>query len=297
MLGGIKKALFGSGGEGDASAALEAIRNVPLPVLKEYYPELYKQVVQMNPELETAVTLGPSAMEGVSTDPALKQAQLKALQKLQGISDAGGMDAQFMADQARLETDVNTNLQAQQGAIMQNLATRGMSGGGNELVARQMAAQQAANRQAQSGMDLKAQAERRALEALMQSGQLAGNMQSQDFGQQSSIAQAKDAINKFNVQNQQQIIGNNVGMKNNAQLMNANNAQNVANQNTGLKNQQQLHNNGLSQQNFNNQMAKATGVANQYSNIADRKDKERAGDMALVGNLIGAGANAYAGSK
>lgn len=294
---GLLSSLFGSGGASDNQAALDAVKNVPLPVLKEYYPELYKQVVQMNPELETAVTLGPSSMEGVSTDPALKQAQLKALQKLQGISDAGGMDAQFLADQARLETDVNANLQAQQGAIMQNLATRGMSGGGNELVARQMAVQQAANRQAQAGMDLKAQAERRALEALMGSGQMAGQMQAQDFGQQSQIAQAKDAIDRFNAQNQQQIIGNNTNIKNNAQLFNANNAQNIANQNVGTRNDAQLRNNNLSQQNFNNQMAKATGVANQHSNMANAKDRERQGEMQLIGGLVGAGANAYGGSK
>ena len=294
---GLLSSLFGSGGADDSQAALDAVRNVPLPVLKEYYPELYKQVVQMNPELESAVTLGPSVMEGVSTDPALKQAQLKALQKLQGIADADGMDAQFLADSARLENDVNTNLQGQQGAIMQNLATRGMSGGGNELVARQMAAQQAANRHSQSALDLKAQAERRALEALMNSGQMAGNMQAQDFNQQSQIAQAKDAIGRFNAQNQQQVISNNTGIKNNAQLFNANNAQQTANQNTNLRNQQQLHNNELAQRNFNNQMSKATGVANQYGNMADRKDRERQGDMQLIGGLVSAGAGAYGAGR
>lgn len=294
---GLLSSLFGEGGASDNQAALDAVKNIPLPVLKEYYPDLYKQVVSLNPELETAVTLGPSAMEGVSTDPALKQAQLKALQKLQGISDAGGMDAQFLADNARLETDVNTNLQAQQGAIMQNLATRGMSGGGNELVARQMAVQQAANRQAQAGMDLKAQAERRALEALMGSGQMAGQMQAQDFGQQSHVAQAKDAIDRFNVQNQQQVISNNANIKNNAQLFNANNAQNTANQNTNLRNQQQLHNNDLAQRNFNNQITKANGVANQYNNIAAGKYAEREGERQLIGGLISTGASSWAASR
>lgn len=294
---GILDPIFGSGGSDDNQAALEAVKNVPLPVLKEYYPELYQQVVSMNPELETAVTLGPSAMEGISTDPALRQAQMKALSKLQEVGDAGGRDAQFLADAARIENDVNTNLQGQQGAIMQNLATRGMSGGGSELVARQMAAQQAANRQAQSSLDLNAQAQQRALQALMQSGQLGGQMQAQDFSQQAQRAGAQDAISRFNAQNQQQVISNNVNAKNNAQQWNATTAQNTANQNTGLRNDSQQYNLGLDQQRFNNEMARATGVANQYNNIAASKDRDRAGDQALVGNIIGAGATAYAGRK
>lgn len=294
---GLLSSLFGEGGASDNSAALEAVRNVPLPVLKEYYPELYKQVVSLNPEMETAVDLGPSAMAGISTDPAMRQVQLNALSKLQEVGNAGGRDAQFLAEQSRLETDINTNLKGQQDAIMQNLATRGMAGGGSELVARQMAAQGAANQQAQMAMEAKAQAQQRALQALMQSGQLGGQMQAQDFAQQSAKAQAQDAIAKFNAANQQQVISNNVGARNNAQQWNATQAQNTANQNVGLGNEAKQYNLNLDQRRFDNEMSKATGVANQYNNVANSKNQERAGEMQLVGNIIGAGATAYAGKK
>lgn len=294
---GLLTSLFGEGGASDNNAALEAVKNVPLPVLKEYYPELYKQVVSLNPEMETAVNLGPSAMAGISTDPAMRQAQLNALSKLQEVGNAGGRDAQFLADQSRLENDINTNLKGQQDAIMQNLATRGMAGGGSELVARQMAAQGASNQQAQMAMEAKAQAQQRALQALMQSGQLGGQMQAQDFAQQSAKAQAQDAIAKFNAANQQQVISNNVGAKNNAQQWNATQAQNIANQNVGLGNEAKQYNLNLDQRRFDNEMSKATGVANQYNNIANSKNQERQGEMQLVGNIIGAGASAYAGGK
>lgn len=294
---GLMSQLFGEGGASDNRAALEAVQGVPLPILKEYYPELYKQVVSLNPELETAVNLGPSEMAGVATDPSLRAAQMKALSKLQEVGDAGGRDAQFMADQNRLETDINTATQGQQGAIMQDLATRGMAGGGSELVARNMAAQQGANRKAQMAMDANAQAQQRALQAIMQGGQLGGQMQQQDFSQQSAKAQAADAINKFNTQNQQQVISNNVNAGNNAQQWNATSAQNTANQNVGLGNEAKQYNLNLAQQDYNNRMAKATGVANQYGNMAASKDKERAGDMQLVGGAISAGATAYGGGK
>lgn len=184
-IGGVAGYLMGSDEDGSKyqEDLLRQAQNIPLPILKEYYPELYKSVVQINPELETAVNLGPSEMQGISTDPALKQAQMNALMKLQGIGEAGERDAQFMADASRLENDVNTNLQGQTGAISQNLAARGMSGGGSELVAKNIAAQGAANRQGQMAMDLNAQAQQRALQALMQSGQLGGQMDAQSFQQ------------------------------------------------------------------------------------------------------------------
>lgn len=299
VIGGAAGYLMGS--DDKSNSYLEdmwkQVQQIPLPVLKEMYPEVYQQVVQMNPELETAVSMGPSAMEGISTDPSLKAAQMKALQKLQGISDAGGRDAQFMADQARLESENNANVQAQQGAIMQNLAARGMSGGGNELVARQMAAQQGANRQAQSSMDLKAQAERRALDALMASGNMAGNMDAQSFNQQSQVAQAKDAINKFNTQNQQQVIHNNTTTRNTAQQMNAQNAQSVANANTQVRNDAQKYNLGLSQQQYNNQLAKYGLINNATNALADSERKKADKQDQFLGGAFSSAASAFGGSK
>ena len=268
---------------------------MPLPVLKEYYPELYQQVAQLNPELETAVNLGPSEMAGIATDPALRQAQLNALAKLQEVGAAGGRDAQFLAEQSQLESDINRNLRGQQEAIMQNLAARGSAGGGQELVARQMSAQDAANRQAQMAMDAKAQAQQRALQALMQSGQLGGQMQAQDFGQAAQKAQAADAIARFNAANQQDVMSRNIGAKNQAQQYNVGTAQNIANQNVGTKNQAQQYNLNLPQQQFQNQMTKSGALSNVYGNRGQRSDLERQREMQLVGGLIETGAKAFGG--
>ena len=296
LISGIMGFLDG-GAAGNARDIQEQMlaeaRNIPLPILKEYYPELYKQVVTLNPEMETAVTLGPSEMQGISTDPALRQAQMNALMKLQGIGEAGGRDAQFMSDAARLENDVNTNLQGQQGAISQNMAARGMSGGGSELVAKQIAAQQAANRQAQMGMDLKAQAERRALDAIIQGGQLGGQMQNQDFNQQAQKAQAADAINRFNTQNRQQVLSNNVASKNRAQEYNANNAQDVSNKNVGLNNQAQQYNQNLSQQQFDNEMKKRGLITGAQQGLANSYMNESQGNKQFMGGLIATGAKAF----
>ncbi len=294
---GLLSGIFGSGGSGDTAKALETIQNVPLPVLKEYYPELYQQVVSLNPEMESAVNLGPSEMQGIATDPSLRAAQMKALNKLQGIGDAGGMDSQFLADQSRLESDINTNTRGREEAIMQNLDTRGMAGGMSELVARNQAVQSGANTQAQMAMDKKAQADQRALQALISGGQMGGQMQAQDFSQAAQKAQAADSISKFNAANQQQVIGNNAATKNNAQQWNATNAQNTANSNTGLSNQSTQYNLDIAQRKYDNEMKKAQGVAGAYGNSAASKDAARNGEMQLVGGLIGAGAAAYGAKK
>ena len=295
IIGDILDTVSG-GGYGQAQDINEQMlrdaKNIPLPILKEYYPELYQVVASMNPELETAESLGPSKMEGIATDPALRAAQMNALNKLTSIGDAGGRDAQFLADQARLESDVNTNLQGQQGAIQQNLASRGMSGGMSEMVAKNINAQQAANRQAQMGMDAKAQAEQRALSAIMQGGQLGGQMQAQDFGQKAQQAQAADMINKFNAQNRQDVQSRNVGAKNQAQQYNVGNQQGIADKNVGQKNNAQQYNLNLAQQQYDNEMKKRGLVAGAQKGLADSYQGESDRNIGFFGNLVSGGMKA-----
>lgn len=291
----IYSSVFGSGGDSEANQALQLMQNVPLPILKELQPELYKQVISMNPELETAVTLGPSASEGITLDPVYQKAQMNALNSLMDITANDGRDARFVADAQRLQNDINSNLKGNSDAITQNMAARGMSGGMSEMVNKQISAQQGANRQSQLEADLNAQAQERALSALMNQGQLAGNMQNSDFNRQLNVANNKDAISRFNTQNQQQVMNNNVNAKNNAQQFNAQNTQNIANSNVDARNDAMNWNtNGMAQQNFSNQMSKAGAVANGYNNIANRKDKDRDAAAAFTGNLISAGSSAYA---
>lgn len=294
-IGGVGGYLLGSDDESGKQyeQLMQQAQSIPLPMLQKYYPELYKQVVQLNPEMETAQTLGPSAMEGISTDPRLKEAQMNALLSLQGIGANKGMDAQAQANMARLQSDVNQNLQGQTGAIQQNLATRGMSGGMSELVARNLAAQGGANRQAQMGMDEKAQAEQRALSAIAQSGQLGGQMQSNQFNQAAQQAQARDLINKFNLTNTQGINSQNVQARNQAQAANAQGAQNIANLNVGGSNEAQKYNINLPQQQYANQLSKYGLQAQAGQGLAQSQSAAAQQQNQFLGNAMQSGAYAY----
>lgn len=298
LFGDIYDGIFGNGGDDEAKKALEQYQNIPLPILKEMHPELYKQVVSMNPELETAVTLGPSASEGITLDPKYQQAQMDALNSLMDITANDGRDARFQADSAKALNNINANLKGNQDAITQNMAMRGTSGGMTELVQKNMSAQNAANLQSQQELDLNAQAQERALAAMMNQGQLAGQMQSNDFNQQINKSDRQDAISKFNTQNQQQVMNNNINARNNAQQINNENQQNISNANIDKSNDaMNWNNNGMNQQNYSNQLNKSGMVADQYGNLSARKDKKRDASAAFAGNLISSGASAYAGGK
>lgn len=279
------------GGKDDESQnlyeqALKAAQNIPLPVLKEQHPEMYAELAKYNPEMDQAINLGPSAMEGIALDPQMRQAQMQALSKLQNITANDGQDAQSMADNARLQNDINSQLQGNTGAIQQNMATRGLSGGMSELVAKQMAAQQGANRQAQMGMDINAQAQQRALAALSQQGQLGGQISQQDFSQQSAKAQAADAISQFNARNSQAIQSSNVGARNAAQASNLQNAQNIHNQNVDVKNRAaEWNTNGMAQANFGNQMQRV-GMGNQaLGNMASNSARQAQSQDQFIGGV------------
>lgn len=298
VAGGVGGYLLGKDDESGnyTNQMLQAAQSIPLPILKEYYPELYKQVASLNPEMETGVSMGPSAMAGISTDPAERQAQMGALAKLQSIGNAGGRDAQFMADQSQLESDVNAQEAGHEGAIQQSLAAKGLNGGMSELVQRNLSAQGAANREAQMGMDAKAQAQQRALSALSQSGTLAGQMQAQDFGQASAKAQAADAINKFNTQNTQSVQNANVQAKNQAAAVNMDAAQNAADKSTATSNAAQQYNLGLNQQQYQNQMQKVGMGNSALQTAADNSQRAAASQDQFVGGLATAAAT-YAASQ
>lgn len=283
---------FGSESTNTMEKALRDAQNIPLPVLKEYYPDLYEVVSQMNPQLESAVTLGPSKMQGIATDPSLRNAQMSALDKLMQMG-SGEMSMQDKANLANIQNEVNTNLRGQQGAIMQNMAARGLSGGGSELVARQMAAQDAANRQAQMAMDAKAQAESRALNALIQGGQLGGQMQAQDFSQAAQKAQAADLINKFNAQNKQDVMSRNVASQNQAGLYNTQQQNLNAANNTELRNQAKQYNLGLTQQQYENELRKKGLVQDAWHGLGQAEANKEQGNRQFVGDLFSVGAKAW----
>lgn len=178
LLGGVAGGLFGG-----SSKRKQADKQRELAL---------QDLLNSNPEMEA------SAFDGISTDPVLRQAQLDALKGLQAEGNAGGLTIQ-----SRAALNEANALQAQRErgsreAILQNMAQRGMSGSGTELAAALQNQQASADRSAATGTQAAADARQRALQAMSASGQMAGSVRGQDFGEASTKAAAKDARARFN---------------------------------------------------------------------------------------------------
>ncbi len=286
-----------------------------------------------DPRLASLTSLGDSAYSGIETDPRLKQNQDNALSSLDEIIQGGGMNAQDKANIARMQSEVGQADRGRREAIQQNMGARGMGGSGMELLSQLQSSQAATDRASQSGLDIAGLAQSRALDAIAQSGNLSGAMRDQDFGEQSKVAQAKDAIAQFNAANAnsnslananisnqnslnrangmltagQSNVGNqmqanqfNANTMNDASRFSKGNAQGVANLNTEGANKTQSLRDALPQQNFANQMQVAAGKSGAAQGGVNYYDQQANRQIAKDSNYLDAlikGGSAYAGSK
>ena len=272
-------------------------------------PEIEKQKIQLEnagivgeyrPEVEQALNLSPTEMENISIDEAIKRQQMDSLSGLGEIAE-GGLTEGDKAAARDIQREVNQNAEARRKAILQNMAQRGVLGSGMELAAQLDSAQDAADQQSRASDALQQQAQARALAALQQSGAMAGQIRGQEFSEQADIAKAKDAINQWNVANQQSINSRNVQAQNQAQAANLAARQAQEDQRAALANQQQMYNKQLLQQQYQNELQRASGLAGQYQaqgQLAQQAGAAQAqmigGIGSAIGNMAGTIGAAYA---
>jgi len=152
--------------------------------------------------------LGASAMGDITTDPRYAEYEMSALRDLEDQSK-NGFTAADRADMARVESDVNRQNRGRQGAIMQNMQARGMSGSGMDLVAQMQSAQDANEMASLKALEQEGMMQNRKQSATAQLGNQATRLQGRDFDQASMKAQAADQIARFNSQNTNSAMQNN----------------------------------------------------------------------------------------
>lgn len=288
---------FTGGSQGAANQsyqdAIDTMGSVNLPDIDAMKVNLEKYVEQgvITPEMANTILQEQTAMAGVSTDPRLKNAQMAALGSLQDVANQKGMTVADKAAVNQITSEENANERGQREAILQNAQQRGVGGSGLELASQLANQQGSATRASQRGFDVAANAQQRALEAMVQAGNMGGNIRNQDFSEQSAIAQAKDAISRFNAANQNTTQAANVAAKNQAQYANLTNKQNTANANVDLSNKQQVYNKSLAQQQFENEMAKKKAIAGIYTGQAGNYQTDANRTAGLAGGLLSGAAN------
>lgn len=205
-----------------------------------------------------AEQLGPSAIQGIQEDPRLKAAQLSALEEVSGLAQTG-LGAEDRAAFNQLRRQASGMAQAQKATTLQQMQERGMGDSGASLIAQLQSGQAAADTAAQQGDRLAAEAAAARRQALGQQASMASQMSQQQLSLAGQKASAADAIAQFNAQNRQGVSAQNLASR-----------QSIANQRAANRNQQEMYNKGLIQQQFQNEMAKASGVVGQQSNLAQQ---------------------------
>lgn len=231
--------------------------------------ELQRQGIY-TPELQQEIDVAESEMGKITEDQSLRDAQKQALAMMQQRAQVG-LGAEDRAALNEVRRQVQADAEAKRQQIMQTMAARGQAGGGADLMAQLQASQGAADQAAAGSDTIMAQAQQRALEALARSGQMAGDVRSQDFNVASARAQALDERNRFLAQNAVARQAANVQALNQAQQLN-------------LAEQQRLH-----EANIAARRAEAERQVAEQGNLFDRKfDLASAKSSAQLGQAAAA---------
>lgn len=302
IIGGAIGNAQSSGDRADArrqqELALQELMRLNSPEISsmELNLDQYGSAGDLNATLAGLAQQGNTGMSGIQTDPRLQQAQMDVLNRLQSINESGGMDDIMKAQMFDSRNNAAAEAASQNAAIREEMARRGQSGGGLEMLNRQMANDSALNRMAATDMQSNAQAQQRALDALMAQGNMAGNMDQAQYSRQADAAKAQDLINQFNTSNRNQNNQFNAGVQNQSNQFNLTNRQNLINANTDLKNKQQQYNKELIQQDFNNKKDIAglkSGAYNQGAKNAQDRANQTAQMWAGIGSGIGKGLSGF----
>lgn len=273
-------------------------------------PDLSKQLIveelqrqgQYTPELEETIDVVESEYNQIKEDPSLQKAQLQALGGLQERAKVG-LSAEDRAGLNQVRQEVQRDAEGKRQQILQQMQARGMGGSGAELIAQLQAGQSGAELASQQSDNLMAQAQQRALQALGQSGQMAGDMQQAKFGREADVARALDERNRFLAENTIARQQRNVGSLNQAQAANLAEQQrlheaNITNRRAEAERQVAAkgnqYNQGLSY--AQGKAGQAMNMANFYGQQAQQKADAQVAMGKGVGGLADAGVGAAFGS-
>lgn len=279
-----------SGAMDSMAAAQAAINAIKVPEVEEQKVKLEQMVLEgkLTPDEANTYLQEATGLKEISIDPKLKSAQMGALSSLQEIGDSGGLRMSDKARLAEVSAEIGAQERGSREAILSSAKQRGLGGSGLELASQLQNQQGAASRRSQEGMNTAARAEDRALQALLQGGEMAGSLRGQDFEEQSRVQQAQDQINSFNTANKQQVQNVNVDRRNMAKGYNLDNTQRISDSNVGIRNTQETTNKGLTQQKFNNELSKAQASANVAAQMSSMQEAGAARKDQFGGSIIGA---------
>lgn len=258
LLGNLLGGAVNIGTNIDAHNKAQAERDRALGILKD----LYGQWGDLStPELkELAARLqGPTELGNIREDPRLREMQFQALNELSDIVGAGGAmtPEDYLAYNKARQNAASMDL-ALRGAAESQASQRGLGATG-ALVGDLLSNQAATNRMSNEGLQAASDARERYLKALDELGSQSSTVRGQEYGIAANAANAQDSINRFN---------------------------------ESQKWMADTYGNQMKQQDFQNQMARLSGLGGAGSALANNymtrgNNEQRWG--AQLGGMLGAG--------
>lgn len=271
--------------------ALAAYQNAAVPTTtSEQVNELPMETVQgtVNPNAIQVASQAPSAYNDIALDPATRAAQMDALSQYTNIANSGGLDANAKLALQQAIDATNAQSQGAQGAIMRSAQAQGQGGGDFALTQRAIAAQGASNTGATEGLQTAAMAEANREAALNQMANIGSGINASDYGQAATKAAAQNTINATNQTATNAANTGNVANQLQSGEFNVGTAQNVNAANTAAGQNKAYYNASLPQQQFNNELAKAGGIAGVSGAQANAAQTATGQSNAMTGALLGA---------
>lgn len=273
--------------EAALEAYQQALRNQQIATIEDRLYDIYdlEQAGLLTPEQEQALAMGDTELKTVQVDPEMRQIQMDALEQFRRRSQ-GEISPEMLQNINAIRQDAANQVQAQNQAILQNRAQRGIAGGGDELAAQMMSSQAAAQRANERGMQLATMADQQAIENLKNSAQLASNIGSEDYQRAANAARAQDVINQFNTQQRSGVQQRNVGARNAAQEANLREKQRIADINTQNKTQRSALMSQARQGYLGDVNARDLAVAGAALPIAQENTRSNAAQNAAFGQKM-----------
>lgn len=317
-----------------ASADARAQQEAAYQILMQNNPELLKQLVNTSPEALLFdpeeygyIEGGSPILYGLPTDaqstlagdsPEMRAMQMNSLNSLQERSEEG-LSAQDQADFLRGRRRSGEMARGREGAIINNMQARGMSGSGVEAAMRMIASQEGANRLSESQADqasTNAMVREQALRDLLSgSSQVRGqdialNATNADILNSFALENSRrhneirnarvDQQNRFNENEtgeQRRISGMNTGLRNDAQLQNNSTLMTADQQRKASENQNLMdYFNAVTNQNTSLAGAKLGALPGIYAQGAQDANRQT-GIYNTIGSTVQNLGNAYAMDK
>jgi hypothetical protein len=285
--------LFGnsdSNAQSYLNQALAAYNQANVPtVASETIGQLPMESVQqtVNPADIAVSTQAPSAYNNISLDPATRAAQMAALSQYQDIANSGGLDAESKLALQQVIDAANVQAAGNRGALQRSAQAMGQGGGDFALTQQAIADQGSANTAATQGMQAAAEAEANREAALNSMANIGGSVNASDYAQAAAKAAAQNQINATNQAATNAANTQNVANAINAGEFNANTAQGVNAANTAAGQNKVYYNAALPQQQFQNELQKAGGIAGVNTTQAQAAQNAQNAKLGFTGSLLG----------